>query len=578
MWRDLKNLLWLQGRLTVAMFRTRRASERLHVAGVILRMVGFLFALPFFVGMGAGIALLSILLFTPQATYEFLMLVNNGLFFIWLVLPASYSSQIMERFEMSRLFAYPIRFRSIVVGSTLISLLTMTGVWSILILGGEIVGLAWHQPLALPLILLGTLPTFAVLVLTGRIMEDLFDLVAGDRRLRTLVITVMMLPFMLLGFGQSIIQMLIQNYENIPFLQKLPIQGLIAQLSTAQNPSQFLEILRPSRVLTWLPAGWATAGMASASAGAWGRSVLFLALSLAAVGLLLWLHAGITRKLMQGAAVGLGAERVRTREGRFSERFTGRLPGPPTFWALMRKDWLYLWRSPSTRRMVFAGLMAILPAVFILWQPGMQDTDFQAVVADFQTVAPLIAGLFIIGMMSMMINMSITSNYFGIIDREGFGALALSPVDRRQVILSANAIALVVAAALYTLVLVLLGVFTRAWIVVPLGLCLGLCMQISGSPLYTLAAIIGPYRMQLQYTAGTRQRGNLWGMLAWFISGIPMALLLVLPYILWKPALFVTIPLAFLYSVGLYTLTLKPLAKLLQSREHAILEAVITET
>jgi hypothetical protein len=555
MWRDLKNLLWLQGRLTLAMFRTRRASERLRVAGIVLQIVNFVFILPLFVIMGVGIALLSILLFSPQATYEFLMLVNNGLFFVWLLLPASYNSQIVERFEMSRLFAYPIRFRSIVVGSTLISLLTMNGVWSVLILGGEIIGLAWHQPLALPLILLGTLPTFAILILTGRIMEDFFDLVAGDRRLRTLVLTVMMLPFMLLGLGQSFIQSAIQNYDQIPIQPKKPIQDLVAQLSTAQNPSQFLEILRPSRVLVWLPAGWTTAGMASASAGAWGRSVLFLAISLAAVGLLLWLHAGITRRLMEGAALGLGAERVRSRES----RFTGRLPGPPTFWALLRKDWTYLWRSPATRRMIFAGLMAILPAVFILWQPGIENTDFE-------TIAPLVAGLLIIVMLSMMI------------DREGFGALAMSPVDRRQIIVSGNAIAFIVAAALYILVLVAVGAFTHNWGIVPMELCLGLCMQISGSPLYTLAAIIGPYRMQLQYTSGTRQRGNMWGMLAWLISGIPMALLLVLPYIAWKPALFVTIPLAILYSVGLYLLTLKPLAKLLQNREHAILEAVTTET
>jgi hypothetical protein len=567
MWRDLKNLLWLQGRLTLAMFRTRRASERLRVAGIVLQIVNFVFLLPLFVAMGAGIALLSILLFSPQATYEFLMLVNNGLFFVWLLLPASYNSQIVERFEMSRLFAYPIRFRSIVGGSTLISLLTMTGVWSVLILGGEIIGLAWHQPLALPLILLGVLPTFAILILTGRVMEDLFDLVAGDRRLRTLVLTVMMLPFMLLGLGQSFIQSAIRNYDQIAFLQKLPIQNLIAQLSTAQNPSQFLEILRPSRVLMWLPAGWTTAGMASASAGAWGRGVLFLVVSLVAVGLLLWLHAGITRRLMEGAALGLGAERIRSRESRFA----GRLPGPPTFWALLRKDWTYLQRSPATKRMISAGVMAILPAVFILWQPDIKGTTFE-------TYAPLVAGLLIIVTLSMMVNMSITSNYFGIIDREGFGALAMSPIDRRQVIVSANIVAFVVTAALYILVLVAIGVFTHNWGIVPLELCLGLCMQVSGTPLYTLAAIIGPYRMQLQFTSGTRQRGNMWGVLAWFISGIPMALLLVLPYIAWKPALFVTIPVAILYSVGLYALTLKPLAMLLQRREHAILEAVITET
>jgi hypothetical protein len=571
MWRDLKNLLWLQGRLTVAMFRTRRASERLHVAGVVLRIVGFLFALPFFVGVGAGIALISILLLSPQATYELLMLVNNGLFFMWLVLPASYTAQIVERFEMSRLFAYPLRFRSIVAGSTLISLLTMTGAWSVIILAGEIVGLAWHQPLALPLILLGALPTFAMLVLTGRIMEDFFDLISGDRRLRTLVITIMMLPFMFLGLGQSFIQRLIQNYEDIPFLQRLPIQDLLAQLSTARSLSQFLEILRPSRVLMWFPAGWTTAGMASASAGAWGRSALFLALSVAAVGLLLWLHAAITRRLMQGAAVGLGAEKVRSHEGRLSERFSGRLPGPATFWALLRKDWIYLWRSPGTRRMIFAGVMAILPAMFFIWQPGMEDTEFQ-------TFIPLIAGLMIIMMMSMMINMSVTANYFGIIDREGFGALALAPVDRRQIILSANVTVFLAATVLHTLILAVLAIFTRAWALLPLGVCLAVCMQISGTPLYTLAAIIGPYRMQLQYTSGARQRGNMWGMLAWFIAGIPMALLLVMPYILWQPALFVTIPAAILYSVGLYALTLKPLANLLQRREHAILEAVITET
>ncbi|MGC9396996.1 MAG: hypothetical protein ACP5J4_19290, partial [Anaerolineae bacterium] len=221
--------------------------------------------------------------------------------------------------------------------------------------------------------------------------------------------------------------------------------------------------------------------------------------------------------------------------------------------------------------MIFAGLMSVLPAIFILWQPSIENTDFHA-------IAPLAAGLFIIVMMSMMVNMNIMSNYFGIIDREGFGALALSPVDRRQIIVAANVTVFLIAGAMYTLVLVLIGIFTHTWIIVPLALCLGLCMQISGSPLYTLAAIIGPYRTQLQFTSGTRQRGNMWGMLAWLISGIPMALLLVLPYIFWKPALFATIPVAFLYSVGLYAITLKPLARLLQRREHTILEAVTTET
>ncbi len=567
MWHELQTLLWLQGKLTVAMFRTRRASEQWYVVNIILWGLGGLFVLPFFVGIGLGIALISILLLTPQANYELLMLVNNGLFFLWLLLPASYNAQIMERFEMSRLFTHPIRFRSIVAGSILISLLTMTGIWSALILGGEVIGLLWQQPLALPLILLGVLPTFALLALTGRIMEDLFDLVAGDRRLRALMLTVLTLPFMLLGLGQAFIQGAIQNYDQITLLQNLPIEDLIAQLGRAQNISQFLEILRPSRILIWLPAGWATAGMAAASTGAWGRSLVFLGLSLVAVGALLWLHIRITRRLMQGATLGLGAERVHSHATQFFERW----PGPPTFWALLHKDWIYLRRSPGTRRMFFAGLLMMLPASFILWQPGNPESAFQE-------TAPLLAGLFMIVMLNLMLNMGITANYFGVIDREGFGALASAPVDRRHIIIAANATVFFLTGGLYALVLLLLGALTRNWAVVPLGLCLGLCMQISGSPFFTLAAIIAPYRMQLNFPQKTRQQGNLWGMLMWIIAGIPITLLLVLPYIFWRPGLFFTIPLAILYSVSIYLLTLKPLAQLLQRREHAILEAITTET
>ena len=533
---------------------------------VVLRAVSFISLLPLFLGMGAGLAAVSILLLSPQATYELFMLVNNFLFFVWLLLPASYNSQVVERFEMARLFAYPIRFRSIVVGSTLISLLTMTGVWSALILGGEIVGLVWQQPFAFPLIRLGTLPTFAVLVLSGRIMEDLFDLVAGDRRLRALALAVLSFPFMILGFGQIFVQGVLQNYDQVAFLHNLPIDEFLTRLSAARSFSEFLEVLRPSRLLIWFPAGWATAGMASASAGAWARAVIFLLVSLAAVGLLLWLHAGITRRLMQGAALGLGVERVRSR----GAWFAGRLPGPPAFWALMRKDWTYLWRSPGPRRMVFGGLMATLPTLILLWQPDISTVAGHAIV-------PLLVGLFITVMIGMMVNVGITANYFGIIDREGFGAIAASPVDRRLVLVAANTMVFLLTGAMYALVFVVIGAATRSWHVVPLGLCFVLCMQVSGSPLYTLAALIGPYRMQLKYTSGARQRGNMWGMLMWFVR-LSMVVLLVLPYIFVKPVLFATVPLAILYSLGLYVLTLKPLALLLQRREYAILEAVTTES
>jgi hypothetical protein len=69
----------------------------------------------------------------------------------------------------------------------------------------------------------------------------------------------------------------------------------------------------------------------------------------------------------------------------------------------------------------------------------------------------------------------------------------------------------------------------------------------------------------------------MWGMLAWIISAPPVLALFILPYIFWRPGLLATIPVAFVYCIGLYALTLLPLSKLLERREHAILDAVTTQ-
>ncbi|MBN1874395.1 MAG: hypothetical protein JXA33_09200 [Anaerolineae bacterium] len=561
---ELKTFFWLQIKLTLSMFRSQRANERFRALFKILQLVSFIFTIPMFIIFGIGLAVFSAFL-TPAAVYELAMLINNFLFLVWLLLPASYNSQIVERFEMSRLFVYPVRFRTLVIGSTLISLMTMTGIWSACLIAGEVLGMIWHRPLGLPLYLLGALPLFAILVLTGRIMDDLFDLVASDRRLRALVLAVLTLPFMLVGIGQAFIQNVIQNYDRIAFLQRLPLQDLFHRLEYAANPSEFLEILAPSRLLVWLPAGWSTAGMGLAVTGAWGQALAFLGGSLLAVSLLLWLHAGITRRLMQGAALHIGAERVRSQ----NSFFQGRLPGPATFWALLQKDWIYLWRSPGPRRMIFSAVAASLPTLTLLLQGELRE--------EYPDILPLALASFSISLMSMIINMAVTSNYFGLIDREGFGTLALSGVDRRQMIVAANLTSSLLAMVLYAIVLTLITIFTRTWFILPLGLYMGLCMQIGGAPVYTLAAILAPYRTQLKFSAGTHQRGNIWGMVAWLIAALPVVILFVLPFLLWKPGLWLTLPLAALYSGGAYALTLAPLARLLQRREHSILEAVRTE-
>ncbi len=582
---ELRTLFWLQWKLTVAMFRSHRLSALWWAVELLLRIISFVFSLPLILALGAGLAAVLMML-SPTAAYELTMLVNCGIFFLWLLLPASYNSQIVERFEMSRLFVYPIHFRSIVVGSTLMAMLTMTGLWTLPLLLAEVVALVWHRPVALPFVLVGVLPLFAVLALAGRIMDDLFDLVAGDRRLRALMLVLLSLPAMTCWLGQYVVQYSTDNYSSLPPALQTAVsselwQSLEPGLAQMSEPhsvqeffagvSQVLEVLQPSRWLKWLPPGWATAGMGQVVTGDWGQALLALCLSVALVAGLLWVHAGITRRLMTGAAVTIGTERVRSRD-----RFH-RLPGPPALWALFQKDWVHLWRHPMPRRLISSTLIMLVAILFPLRgiAQGTEQGQGEIPAAVLEAIPLLVTALMIV-MTAMTVSAALTGNYFGTIDREGFATLALSTVDRRYVLLAANLATWVYALGLFAVISLGAAILTKIWVAFPFGMYLGLCLQIGGAPAYNLAAIIGPYRTQLRFSSG-RRRGNLWGLLAWAISAPPVVVLIVLPYVLWRSSLFLVLPLGAVYCLAVYLLTLKPLARLLQRREHTILQAVIAE-
>lgn len=555
---ELKTLFWLQGKLTLAMFRSRRAADWFWLLRVGLMLLQGLFTFPMFLLMGVGVAV-GLALLSPRAAFEAVVIGNTFMSLFWLMTPGMYSSQFMERFEMSRLFPHPISFRGMVLGSTLMAALNMTGLWTLPILAGEVAGLAWHTPLAAPLIALGALPAFAFFALAGRLMDDFFDLIASDRRLRALVLFVLSAPFMFLWLGQYYLQHISRNFEELPAF--IP-PTLAAQLQQAQGLGDVLETLRLSRFLLWLPPGWVSAGMGMAVADSWTMGLLFLLLSFLLIGGLLWLHAGVTRRLMEGAALTVGVERVRTRGLGFT------LPGPPVFWALVAKDWRYLWRSPLPRRMMFAAIL--VPVAMIL---PMTNIPAEEMPPEWGQMMSVMIGLLLVFMFNMMLNMALTGNYFGAIDREGFGTLAAALADWRPVLLAANGVMLVFTGALSLLVMTALALFTGAWATLPLLLYIMLALQVSTTPAYTFAAIWGPYRMELKHGMQNRQ-GNIWGLLAWLLGTPPVALLVLLPYFLWPPALWITLPLSALYSLGLYWLTLKPLAKFLQSRQHIVLERV----
>jgi hypothetical protein len=572
---ELKTLFWLQWKLTVAMFRSTRLSVRWRVLGLILQVVAFVFTIPFFVAMGGGLAVVMALL-SSRAAFELAMLVNAVMFLVWLLLPASYNSEFLERFEMTRLFAYPVSFGGILVGSTLMSLLTLTGFWTLLILLGELVGLAWHAPLALPLIAAGALSAFVALTLLGRLMDDVFDLVANDRRLRALMTAVLTLPFMLCGFSQFFIQSFTHNFAKVPaFLQQPYFDALLRSLEALDRvenikgfwaaSSGVLETLEASRWLVWLPGNWGTAAMGLAASGDWLAALGFLGISLLLVALMLWVHAIVTRRLMRGSSVGIGAESVRSEYG------FANLPGNPVFWTLFHKDWINLWRNPLPRWLLFPSLLTAVGVMFGMWSIERSDVPPWG-----ENISQVVVLVLVLTILTMITGISLTANYYGTVDREGFSTLALAPVDPRFIVLSSNLIVWLYTSFQIAIASVGIALATRSWDVLPVGVILGMCLQIGGAPAYNLAAIIGPYRAQLSFTK-TDQQGNGWGLLAWVLSAPPVLAMVSLPYIFWKPALFFTLPLCILYSVGLYALTLKPLGRLLLSRSHAIFAAVLTD-
>lgn len=563
---DVKTLLWLQGRLLRSMFRSRRLHVWARLGRVLLMLLLLTMSLPLFFGMGVALAW-GVTRLSPSGALELLLIVNSALLFFWLLLPASYDSEIIERFEMSRLFVHPVRFPSLVTGSIAVSLLSYVGLWSFLILLGEIAGLAWHSPLALPLILVGAVPTFATLVLGGRLMDDLMDLVAGDRRLRGLLLFLTSAPLVLIGLGNYYIQVLVTNPDRLlrvlePLVGDMPsVQGL----ALSQAIDLILTHLRPSRLLLWLPPGWGTAAMAAPVTGQWVTGAGFLVLSLAFSGLLLWVHAAVTRRMMQGTALRIGTERVRSR------RWGRQMPGPAALWALWSKDWYYLRRSPVTPRALLSTPLIAVAFGFGLWQMS------KAVPPDspWSAAIPLVAGALVVVSANLGTS-TLTANYLGTIDREGVASLLLTPVDRRLVLLSSAALTLLLAMAQSLILLVAVAILTGSWIVLPWGLYFALCLHVSTMPLYHLSSILAPYRAPLQMRS--RQGGNLGVLIAWTVGTPPTVALFVLPVLLWPAAQILTLPLAAVFAFGLYALTLKPIASLMDRRTHQILEAVTEES
>lgn len=558
---DLRNLLWLQWRLTLGIFRSRRARHRLRALAQVVQALQYVVTIPIVLALGAGVAV-GLALLSPTAAFSVAVAINLVLAFLWLLTPLFEESRVVERFDLLRLVQFPLSQRSLAVGSAVASATSLSGLATAPVLAGQVVGLSVHNPLAFPLIAVGGASTFAVLILIGRLIGDLFDVATYDRRWRGVLVTALSLPL----FTVWIVQAFLPTLGGEVIGRLLSPERLEA-LSQAEGPSAFFEALGLAGLATFLPFSWPTAAMGAAALRSWGGALLFTALSLGLVGGMFLAHMALTRRIMRGEI--LRGKTVRLR----STTWRARLPGPPELGTLLTKDWLYLWRSPYGRRMLLMTVtMSILMAVLFLGvlQPSRatpEEGALQGMAVAFGLGWAAFAG--------MVINVSLTANYFGSVDREGLGTIVNSGVDRRYVLLSASILGgtLTVGCALVPLAAsALLGL---PWTVIPLGLYAAVCMQLLGTPMYMLSSVIGPYRAQ--WRVASQQSGNLWGMLAWIVATAPIAALVAVPWFVWRPGLWLALPAALALGLAATALSLDPLARLMLRREHDVLEAVTRE-
>jgi len=560
-WADLRNLFWLQWRLTLGSFRSRRARHRLRAVAQVLQAARYVFTFPVFAALGVAAAV-GLALLSTEAAFAAAVAINLGLAFLWLLSPLFEESRVIERFDLTRLVQYPLSAHTLALGSASASAISLIGLATVPIMLGQWVGLALHNLLGLPLIGIGAACSLSMLVLVGRVVSDLFDVATHSRRWRGVLVTLLSLPLIGLWLVQAFLPALGQQV-----LHKIVAADRLAALSEAEGPSAFLEALRLVRLAGLIPVSWPAVVMGRAAQGAWPDALLFALLSMGAIGALYFAHLALTQRIMRGELLRARASRVR------SATWDTPLPLPHDLATLLRKDWLYLWRSPFTRRfLIITPVMSLLMAFLFL---GVLQAEQGLGAEGMREGLVLAFGLGWPAFVGMILNVSLTANYFGAADREGLGTLLNSGVDRRYVLLSA---ALVSGALTVTLSLVPLAASVPLglpWTVVPFGLCAGVCMQLVGTPALLLASIVGPYRAE--WRIASQASGNLWGLVAWLASIIPIATLVIPAWLLARPALWVVMPTALVLGAAATALSLKPLARLFLRREHDVLEAVTRE-
>lgn len=475
-WSEIKNLMWLQWRLTVSSFRSGQKQD-------VLRIIGYaLLALLLIPGLIIFNALLIWVYrsLAPWPASEVVTIIMSFIILMWLLTPAS-NTQLVEPFSMPKLFSFPISLNGLVLGSLVVNLFSVGFLAIIPFLIAVSAGTIRSIPGILPTLISAGL-FLALLLVLKSLIDDVFDLIAEDRRLRMIGIMLALVPVIFIVGGQLYFQsrFILPNAES-----SVDFESFAANF-TGGDLNEFIWNLRISRFLIWQPGGWLGRATGAASVGRYDLWAAWTALLAAFVALGYLAHRTMVSKLYFGELV-----RVQSKGRSNNKKLRAAGPRLPlvaaessqALWAFLAADWRGFKRNPYTIRMaigpVILGIMAVF---FSSTMPGP---------------ASGIAAL--LGLTAVTtVTLSYGHNVFGILDNPGLGTVLLSPVPARWLLVSHNMLLTALVAVMSFGAGLLVAIVSRDPLAPLAALGAAMLIQLITLSVCNFTAVLLPYKVDLE--------------------------------------------------------------------------------
>lgn len=549
---EVGHLLWLQTRLMRSSLRSGGRQD-------ILRIVGYGLLLLLLV---PGVLILNALLvwiyrsLDPLAAAEIIAVIFSFIILFWLLAPVS-NTQLVEPFSLPKLFQQPISLGGLIVGGLVVIVFSVGFLSSVPFALAAAIGMSRSALSVLP-VLLSVILFLASIVLIKALIDDVFDLIAEDRRLRMLAILLALMPIVVIYGGQL--------YLQSSFMTGAAPEGV--EIDSVAGLSRSIVGLNPSGYLTWQPGGWTGRALGAAAVGRFGEWAIWTGVLIAFVGVAYGAHYVLLRRLYFGELVRVQGQRRADVDRLY---LTGpRLPlvsayRSGVFWALLRADWQGFVRNPYTVRMAITPVILVLMALFL---------------SNTAPAPGWAMGAFAGAMSVLILTLSYGHNILAIMDNPGLGTMLLAPVKARHLLLSHNLVLTVVVLLLSGVVGIFLAIVNGDWRALPVAEAMALGCQLPMLAACNLTAVYLPYRIDLEKgrAAANEARASTLAVLAVMAASailiLPALGMVFIPLLAWQAAVIPGLIAAFVYVSLVYAGGFTLASRRIERRGDAVLAAL----